>query len=129
MSEFSKVMHEWHRMCDYFFYDTEWVCNEDCPLYNHEICSNPEEKYPVPLEMTQELADEIAQTIMIWAKENPEPVYPTFAEWLNSIGVAISDRPFPAPNIPVPVFQANEKMFEPIPEKLAKKLELKPKVL
>ena len=129
MSEFSKAMHEWHRMCDYFFNGTEWTCYEDCPLYVYKICSESTEKYTVPLEMAQELADEIEQTIMIWAKENPEPVYPTFAEWLNSISVAISDRPFPAPNIPVPVFQANEKMFEPIPEKLAKKLELKPKTL
>lgn len=129
MSEFSKVMHEWHRMCDCFFNGTFWTCDENCSLYDYTVCSKPQEKYPVPLEMTQELADEIAQTIMIWAKENPEPVYPTFAEWLNSIGVAISDRPFPSPNIPVPVLQVNEKMFEPIPEKLAKKLELKPKVL
>ena len=101
----------------------------DCPLYKYKICSEPTEKYPVPLEMTQELADEIKQTIITWAKENPEPVYPTFAEWLNSIGVAISDRPFLSPSIPVLVFQVNEKMFEPIPEKLAKKLELKAKVL
>lgn len=126
MSEFSKVIHEWRRMCDYFFDGAEWACNKDCPLCEYKICL---EKNPLPLEITQELSDEIAQTIMIWAKENPEPVYPTFAEWLNSIGVAISDRPFPAPNIPVLVFQVNEKMFKPIPEKLAKKLELKPKVL
>jgi len=51
MSEFSKVMHEWHRMCDCFFDGTEWACDKDCPLYKYKLCL---EKYPVPLEMTQE---------------------------------------------------------------------------
>ena len=65
--------------------------------------------------------------IMAWAAKNPEPVYPTWAEYLNSIGVTLSDRPFPAPSIPVYVYQAGAKMFEPIPPNIAEKLGIEPK--
>ena len=74
----------------------------------------------------QEFID-FANAVMSWAAKHPEPVYPTFAEWLNSIGVTISDRPFPAPNIPVYVFQVNAKMFDPIPADIAEKLGIEPK--
>ena len=61
------------------------------------------------------------------AAEHPEPVYPTWAEWLNSIGVIIGERPFPALNIPVYVYQASTKMLEPIPADIAEKLGVTPK--
>jgi hypothetical protein len=53
--------------------------------------------------------------IMAWAAEHPEPVYPTWGEWLNTYGV-VSDN-----------FFSNAKMLDPIPADIAEKLGVKPK--
>ena len=87
MAEFQEVMRQWKRMCDKYFDGKNWVCSKTCPMYVFEVCSKPTVKYPVPLEIGQDLAHEIDCVIMSWAAEHPEPVYPTFREWLISIGV------------------------------------------
>lgn len=85
----------------------------------------------IPVEASYETAvkqpEYFEEVVMDWAANNPEPVYPTFAEWLHNIGVTFSDQPFPAPNIPVYVFQVNVKMFEPIHTDIAEKLGIQPK--
>lgn len=115
MAEFTEVWKQWTRMCG-----AHEDCSE-CPM--RELGCNLE----FPCNQKKFSPDLIEHIVMEWAKAHPEPVYPTFAEWLNSIGVAISDRPFPAPDIPVYVFQVNAKMFEPIPADIAQKLEIEPK--
>lgn len=114
---FQEVMRQYKRMC------RGEECN-GCDFYkfktslSHQMaCLRFLKEYPVEAEAL----------VMNWAAEHPEPVYPTWAEYLNSIGVTISDRPFPAPNIPVYVYQAGAKMFEPIPAEIAKKLGIEPK--
>ena len=107
MAEFQKVMREWVRARK---------------AINENMLSS------FPLEMfTDDNIANIEKEVMAWAAEHPEPVYPTWAEWLNSIGVIISDRPFPTLNIPVCVYQAGRKMVEPIPANIAEKLEIMPK--
>lgn len=107
MADFQKVMKEWVR---------------SRKAINENILSS------FPLEMfTDDNIANIEKEVMSWAAEHPEPVYPTWAEWLNSIGVIISDRPFPALNIPVYVYQASTKMLEPIPANIAEKLGIIPK--
>ena len=114
MAEFQEVIQQNKRMCQSircYKCDIYRLCGEDLSKCQQFINNNPKK------------AEEV---IMSWAAEHPEPVYPTFAEWLCSIGVTISDRPFPAPNIPVYVFQVNAKMFEPIPADIAQKLGIEP---
>lgn len=107
MAEFQKVMREWVR--------SRKAINE-----NKLSCC--------PLEMfSDDHIANIEKEVMAWAAEHPEPVYPTWAEWLNNIGVIISDRPFPALNIPVCVYQAGTKMVKPIPADIAQKLGIEPK--
>ena len=132
MSEFSKVTHEWHRMCDCFFDGTERTCDKLCPLYEYEVCSKSWNKYPVPLEMTQELSDKIEQTIMRWAAENPEPVYPLWGEWLVSIGAAHNvptGIPFQMADGSIidPPYDICVDLYEPIPADIAKKLGIRQK--
>lgn len=70
MAEFLEVMQQAHRMCD--AYDD---CN-DCPLSSSNVqCAMAWNYY------TDAVLKEFEQTIMQWAKEYPEPQYPTWAEW------------------------------------------------
>jgi hypothetical protein len=116
VAEFVQMMKDWQRMCDSMQGGIRKCDN--CPLFNVLCQYKPNDKADFA---------KAEQIIEKWVEDNPEPVYPKWAEWLNSIGVTISDRPFPAPNIPVYVFQVNAKMFEPIPADIAQKLGIEPK--
>ena len=94
MSEFHDVMTKWRRMCE------AHRCSK-CPL-NYAVCcvSDPYLRTDVDIETLEEL-------ITNW-EEHPEPVYPTWFEWLCSIGVW-------------------NKASDPIPANIAQKLGIKPK--
>lgn len=120
MADFVQTMKDWKRMCSAM---EELHPNNSCAGCRLEGYGCPaiyEDNSHVDFR-------NVEKQVSAWAAEHPEPVYPTFAEWLCSIGVTISDRPFPVPNIPVYVFQVNAKMFEPIPADLAQKLGIEPK--
>lgn len=115
MAEFQEVMRQFNRMCG--------ACAGcyNCPLQEPDgadLCS---------ISTFVNDSEHIEREIMKWAVEHPEPKYPTFAEWLNSIGVIIGTVPLHLPNVPVNVCQAGEKMFESIPADIAEKLGIKPK--
>ena len=115
MAEYIEVMKQKKRMCNSTLCckcDIFHLSGEDISNCSQFILNNPSKAETI---------------IMTWAAEHPEPVYPTWAEWLNSIGVIISDRPFPTLNIPVYVYQAGKKMVEPIPANIAEKLGITPK--
>lgn len=66
MAEFQEVMRQWNRMCE------GTVC-KDCKIELHcasDPCSRDKEELQL-----------IEQTVMSWAAEHPEPVYPTWGEW------------------------------------------------
>lgn len=119
MAEFQLVTKEIERMCDYY----ESECRTDnCPLYAKDLC------YAKALSMIDsDNCDKLAKVVMKWAEEHPKPMYPTWAEYLKSIGVITSDNPFPAPNIMVCLFQVERKMFEHIDAETGQKLGLEPK--
>lgn len=91
MSEFSEVMRQAQRMCDYRR-KHGLKCN-DCDAVH--ICG---------LEIRHVGLDTLcadADAVMAWAAEHPEPVYPTWGEWLqrmyNSMNYAgIFITPIPA---------------------------------
>lgn len=121
MAEFKDVAKELERMCN--TYHAARKCNTDkCPIYCEDLCYAP-----AMVHVHGDDACKLEKVVMSWAAEHPEPKYPTFAEWLNSIGVIIGDVPLPLPNIPVYVYQAGAKMFEPIPSDIAEKLGIEPK--
>lgn len=112
MAEFQEVIKQFKRLCD--------SANQDCSSCGLENMSCS----------IKDIVDNSAafeKRVSAWAAKHPEPVYPTWAEWLNSIGVIIGEQPFPALNIPVYVYQASTKMLEPIPANIAEKLGIIPK--
>ena len=91
MSEFQEVARHWKRMCKQ--YRKPNTCH-GCPIAEHqkmfEACSDGD-------------VDTVAMEalVMAWAAEHPEPVYPTWGEWLqmmyNSMNYAgIFITPIPA---------------------------------
>ena len=58
--------------------------------------------------------------IMSWAAEHPEPVYPTWAEWLETVGVVDvnQDKGF---------ILMKPEVKNPIPADIAQKLGIEPK--
>ena len=84
MAEFSEVMRQWRRMCKHS------DC-ESCEIIDkHAI-------HPCDKSMDELSEDDLQQIeciVMRWAAEHPEPVYPTWGEWLLAnriIGDADSD--------------------------------------
>lgn len=82
MAEFQEVMKQYGRMCE-----TQKLCTDACPLNNHEssIC------YTVGRAITDTSIEQVEQIIMDWAAAHPEPVYPTWMEWLCTIGLCEPD--------------------------------------
>lgn len=115
MAEYSfrEVMKQWRRMCERL--SGQGACAQFCP-----ICANP-----VCGELKDARDEQIARAetaIMVWAAEHPEPVYPTWGEWLMQIGV-MGRTPQDMPN---PYF-VMAKVASPIPSDIAQKLGIEPK--
>ena len=75
MSEFTDVMEQAKRMCKAF---SDGHCSE-CPIGNANAL---ECGIPVTSGMD---CEEVERRVMQWAAEHPEPVYPTWDEWQNSV--------------------------------------------
>lgn len=112
VSDFAKTMRNWRRMCDTFIDQYGADCGKHCPLYYLDTCG-------AIREVENGTYDNIAETVYAWAAENPEPVYPTFREWLIDIGV-ISDMYTHS-------VIADKIATTHIPANIAEKLGLKPK--
>ena len=83
-----------------------------------------------PLEMYDDaLIAILEENIMQWAAEHPEPVYPTWREWLIKMGL-IDFKPDlrSHPSLTNSLIEClNAKASEPIPADIAEKLGLQPK--
>lgn len=108
MAEFTKVWNNWKRMC------ATIIGNGDGSCVNCNLCSlECNVEYP----KNQNYFDgKIIEGIVLeWAAEHPEPVYPTWEEWLITQGV-IKENPSGGVGWPAP------KLFERIPADIAQKL-------
>ena len=122
---FTDVMRQWRRMCKAF---SETPDCEGCPIEDmtEHGCDGI---------YSDEFADvvdwnEFARRVMQWAEENPEPVYPTWLEWLTEIGVfeqiLSGDYRYYVCGKPLCAIPT-ENIFKPMPQEYAEKLGLKPK--
>ena len=118
---FQEVMRQLNRLCSHY-----QNCGENgCPMFDEcgnigAHCSGPKH------------SNRIEKIVMDWAAEHPEPVYPSWFEWLEKIGVAgraydlepyfIGDK-----EILLRTAAFTPKAFEPIPADIAEKLGLEPK--
>lgn len=93
MPEFQDTMKQWRRICK---------AHEHCISCPLRGCS------PDPYLRTDAEIATLEGTIMRWAEEHPEPVYPTWQEWFDTFDEGID-------------------VDEPIPADIAEKLGLEPK--
>lgn len=83
MAEFSEVMQQWKRMCNY--YTERGNDNIDaCAICKFEgDGSNCLAVY----EDSEIDTAEVERVVMAWAAEHPEPVYPTWEDFLETVGI------------------------------------------
>ena len=75
MAQFSEVMRQAKRMCKAF---SDGHCSE-CPIGDADVLE-------CGITVTSEMdCKEVERRVMQWAQEHPEPVYPTWSEWQNSV--------------------------------------------
>lgn len=119
-------------MCNAFVEQHGNDCCKYCPLDQLKSCG-------AIWEIEEGTYGTIAEMVDAWAAENPEPVYPTWAEWLEEMGltrrsVSIArtanavepDSMQGIPGLPF-ITLLSLKARSPIPADIAEKLGLKPK--
>lgn len=90
MAEFVQTMKDWRRMCKVYTTDDESCC-DGCPVADFR-----EHGCGAIFEMEDSTDwQKYADTIMEWANEHPEPVYPTWWDWFAAGGLD-QDDPIPA---------------------------------
>lgn len=118
MAEFQEVMHQWRRMCDAMGKEYGKDACDFCPVYINEDCAC-DAIYDIPNDMDWWHTE---QMVMEWAAEHPEPVYPTWWEWLYNIGAVARKL---KPDVAEMVIDTG--LLEPIPADIARKLGIEPK--
>jgi len=95
MAEYSKIMKERNRMCDYY-YSINHECNFDCPLSQDK---NPAlANYSSCTEFLYKEAEKAEEIIMKWSKEHPQPIYPTIGELIGKICILMNINPLTSIN-------------------------------
>lgn len=123
--EFCEVMKQAHRMCMTYLVD----CCRHCPLLQDENCTMDafSEK-----SFDTQAVQKLENVIMDWAKEHPEPVYPSWDEGWKQIFPDALCTPCPAnygkkyKNTSCASVVSCERCRErPIPAEIAEKLGIK----
>ena len=110
MAEYTKVIEQFKRMCWYYSRDK---MQKSCPM----CTSYPNCNIGQCRKIAFEKPAHFTVTVMRWAAEHPEPVYPTWGEYIRSItGLD-----------PVEVNGMRLALTRTIPADLAEKLGLQPK--
>ena len=130
MAEFTEVMKQAKRMCEYY---EDSTCIE-CPLSRdntkcgHSLCIEISS-------ISAEEAAEIEPAVMAWAAAHPEPrypTYPTWEEWHDSLFPDATGLIRPCEFTRVTVSECAARtcytcIKRPIPADIAEKLGIKPK--
>lgn len=128
MAEYTGIMRQQKRMCKY--YETIVGSCEGCPIHEEEIAYICVE---APCAIDIEDVDKAEKLIGTWAEKHPEPVYPTWEEWLIEIGVTkpvIIGEPWPVElpggSMIEPAYKLVADTRKRIPAEIAEKLGIKP---
>jgi hypothetical protein len=112
VAEFVTVMSEFMRLCDSFKH-----C-EDCPVNQAGFsCDCDNQGY------SKTGAKELEHIIMKWASEHPEPVYPTWADYISALVI----KDICTGKISGPETVLTYAMNTHIPADIAQKLGIEPK--
>lgn len=112
MADFVQMMKDWKRMCNAMGQEDEYNACEKCglgvfgcPAIYEKECDGVDWKH-------------VEEVVTAWAAEHPEPVYPTWAEWLDTLEVVVNGAN---------AVMMKPKMLTPIPADIAEKLGIEPK--
>ena len=119
MAEFSYVMRQWSRMCGAML-DREGKCENCGLLKTYRVCCG------VPNAATSEDFAEVERVVMAYAAEHPEPVYPTWKEWLEEQRVVVHFDSVSEKGTKVK-WELTNKSNCRIPADIAEKLGIEPK--
>lgn len=117
VAEFQNIIKQLNRLCKMNFNSNN--CSNTCPL---ELLHK---KYLDAPSCKEELfvhTKEVEQIVSEWAAEHPEPIYPTWGEYLASIGVMKPAKPDETYEIWFTQLYSTN-----IPADIAQKLGLQPK--
>lgn len=120
MAEFQEVVKQWQRMCAGHVCDNREEDGLICPI------TIKHSGYPcvdTVTDLSQEAVAQVEDIVMTWAAEHPEPVYPTWGEWLVSIGVL----PDEGVSLDLLFELCKTGLIDRIPADIAEKLGIKPK--
>jgi hypothetical protein len=128
VAEFQEVMRQWNRMCN-IIDKTKYFCSDGvngyiCPMRNNGLCNKS-----VSCQTDSDWKDG-EKMIMSWAAEHPEPVYPSWIDWLMANGVipdSNSAKHSMESGVRAATFYVTSKAFTPIPADIAQKLGIEPK--
>ena len=109
MAEFQEIAKHWKRMCKKYWSST--TCH-GCPIAENEKAYEACASIDLDIQKMEEC-------VMAWVAEYPEPVYPTWVEWLESQHILDDYHSN--------VACLNISALHPIPADIAQKLGLKPK--
>lgn len=112
MAEFQEVMRQYKRMC----YGK--ACS-DCDFYKFKMSLSHQ---MACLRFLKEYPVEAEALVMNWAAEHPEPVYPTWVEYLVGIGVIPHEIRLETEDALM-----DTHLLKPIPADIAQKLGIEPK--
>lgn len=119
MAEFTEVCKQWRRMCKAYTTDDESCC-DGCPVADFR-----EHGCGAIFEMEDSTDWERYEgAIREWAAEHPEPVYPTWEEWLIGNGILLNVQ---TSNELLPRYIIGVGYNTQIPADIAQKLGLQPK--
>lgn len=121
MADFVQTMNDWRRMCQHMEKIGGDRSCDICPL---DGCNAIYED-----DGNTDYAD-IEEKVAAWAAEHPEPVYPSWIDWLMSEGVIPTN--YMAANstdsgVRAGTFYVTSKAFEHIPADIAQKRGIEPK--
>lgn len=116
MAEFQEVARHWKRMCKRYW--TVTSCH-GCPIAEYEKAYEACATFESDVEKMEEL-------VMSWAAEHPEPVYPTWGEWLYEHGVVGVKHSLRYEEDWTIEHYLTPKINDSIPADLAEKLGLEP---
>lgn len=121
MAELWEVTRNAHRMCD--AYDCD-----HCPItYESVLCALASDK-----DLTYGVIKKFESKVMQWAKDHPEPRYPTWEEWHTKNFPDVIGNLTPCTFAPISELRCAETncracRSRPIPADIAKKLGIRPK--
>ena len=119
MANFVQVMKDWKRMC---------LAMEK--LHPNDSCAGCRlEGYGCPAIYEDNCHvdySDVEKNVMEWAAEHPEPVYPTWFEWLEAQKVVVAAKS-EGTEIIYDTVLPTLNMFAPIPADIAEKLGIEPK--